>query len=298
MSGSSGGLALTTSSQDVLTGVSGQEGSAYGLVFVNETGTARTATLGYYQQAAGVTTTVKVPVPANSLALYPKPLTLTPGDKITALADAGSALKLLWTYDTDDSSTPVASGFTVKGVYSSGATYAINDVVTFVSATPSKTGAYVSLSAANSAHTPDTSTANWLQLTMPPGAAGAATDVWSGSDNILYLTALALWNAAAPVAVTFAVTQTLNFAAGINFDLDVATANFTLANPTGLKPGQSGRIRIPQDSTGGRTISYGSFFKAAGGAQVLTTTPSAIDILYYFVRSTTEIEYTLSRAFA
>ncbi|GAA0247142.1 hypothetical protein LNAOJCKE_0423 [Methylorubrum aminovorans] len=77
------------------------------------------------------------------------------------------------------------------------------------------------------------------------------------------------------------------------------TANFTLANPAVMKPGQSGRIRLIQDATGGRTIAYGSYWKkAAGDPSALSTAAGAVDILYYDVIDSTTIKYTLSKGIA
>ena len=70
--------------------------------------------------------------------------------------------------------------------------------------------------------------------------------------------------------------------------------NRTLANPTNITAGQSGIIVITQDSTGSRTLSYGSYWKFAGGtAPTLTTTANAVDVLAYYANTTTTITATL-----
>jgi hypothetical protein len=125
-----------------------------------------------------------------------------------------------------------------------------------------------------------------------------ALAIQAGTNDERFVTPKSIFDAAAPVSVAVAASQTLDFATGFNFDLGAATANFTLQNPANAKIGQSGRIRIPQDSTGGRVITYGSWFKAAGGTQALSPAASAVDCLYYFVRDAATIEYSLSRAFA
>ena len=90
-------------------------------------------------------------------------------------------------------------------------------------------------------------------------------------------------------ALTSASTITPDFAASNNFSVTLGT-NATLANPSNLTAGQSGVIAITQDSTGSRTLAYGSKFKFAGGtAPTLTTTASAVDILTYYVESTSRI---------
>jgi hypothetical protein len=91
------------------------------------------------------------------------------------------------------------------------------------------------------------------------------------------------------VALTDGVTITPDFAAANNFSLTIG-GNRTLANPTNLTAGQSGTIIVTQDGTGSRTLAYGSYYKFAGGtAPVLTTTANAVDLLAYFVISSTQI---------
>ena len=90
-------------------------------------------------------------------------------------------------------------------------------------------------------------------------------------------------------ALTDAATITPDFAVTNNYSVTLA-GNRTLANPTNLTAGQSGVIIISQDSTGSRTLAFGSYWKFAGGtAPTLTTTASASDAIVYFVESATRI---------
>lgn len=90
-------------------------------------------------------------------------------------------------------------------------------------------------------------------------------------------------------ALTDGTTVTPDFAAANNFSLTIG-GNRTLANPSNLTAGQSGVITITQDGTGSRTLSYGSYWKfPAGTAPTLTTTASAVDVLAYYVESSTRI---------
>jgi hypothetical protein len=90
-------------------------------------------------------------------------------------------------------------------------------------------------------------------------------------------------------ALTDGATVTPDFAAANNFSLAIG-GNRTLANPSNLTAGQSGAIVITQDGTGSRTLAYGSYFKFAGGtAPTLTTTAAAVDVLAYYVESSTRI---------
>ena len=55
--------------------------------------------------------------------------------------------------------------------------------------------------------------------------------------------------------------------------------------PSNRVKGQSGSIIISQDSTGGRTVAWGSNWDFIGGtAPTITTTANAIDRIDYIVR--------------
>jgi len=83
-------------------------------------------------------------------------------------------------------------------------------------------------------------------------------------------------------------TVTLDLATANNFD-GTLTGNITLANPSNIAPGQSGVIRIINDSTP-RTIAYGSYWKSSSGAlPALTAVAGAVDLLGYYVESATRI---------
>jgi len=62
------------------------------------------------------------------------------------------------------------------------------------------------------------------------------------------------------------------------------TGTTTLNNPTNQVAGQHGVIRIVQDSTGGRTLAFGSNWKFPGGtAPTISTAANAQDLLAYYV---------------
>ena len=89
--------------------------------------------------------------------------------------------------------------------------------------------------------------------------------------------------------LTDGATITPDFAVNNSFTVTLG-GNRTLANPTNLVAGQSGVVIINQDGTGGRTLAYGTYWDFAGGtAPTLTTTASAVDMIAYFVVSTTKI---------
>ncbi len=96
------------------------------------------------------------------------------------------------------------------------------------------------------------------------------------------------------VALTDGATITPDFSTGNNFSVTLG-GNRTLANPTNITAGQSGVIFISQDGTGSRTLSFGSYWKfESGGAPLLTTTASALDVLSYEVVSSTIIAAKLT----
>lgn len=103
------------------------------------------------------------------------------------------------------------------------------------------------------------------------------------------------------VGVTFnATTMTLNCALG-NVFKTTFTANVTAA-PTLSNPndGQTINWFITQDGTGGRTMTWPSSFKwPAGGAGVLSTGVSAVDLLVATYLSSTGFWYaTLTKNFS
>lgn len=90
-------------------------------------------------------------------------------------------------------------------------------------------------------------------------------------------------------ALTDGASITPDFATANNYSVTLG-GNRTLANPTNLVAGQSGVIKITQDATGSRTLAYGSYWKFPNGtAPTLTTTASAVDVLAYYVDSSTTI---------
>jgi len=94
-------------------------------------------------------------------------------------------------------------------------------------------------------------------------------------------------------ALTDGATITPNFNTANNFSLTIG-GNRTLANPTNITAGQSGVIVITQDGTGGRTLAFGSYWDFSGGtAPTLTTAANAVDVLVYYVNSTTSITASL-----
>ena len=98
--------------------------------------------------------------------------------------------------------------------------------------------------------------------------------------------------------LTDGATITPDFGANQNFTVTLG-GNRTLANPTNIVAGQTGSIFVVQDATGGRTLSFGSYFKfPAGTAPTLSSAANAVDRVDYIVRTTTEIHAGFTGAYA
>ena len=84
--------------------------------------------------------------------------------------------------------------------------------------------------------------------------------------------------------------KTINLSQG-NFFKVVLQANTSLTTPSNMVAGQSGVIYLIQDATGGRTVKFSSVWKFPAGVTVIpTSTANAVDLLSYFVRSSTAID--------
>lgn len=68
------------------------------------------------------------------------------------------------------------------------------------------------------------------------------------------------------------------------------TENTTLANPTNLTAGQSGIIVFTQHASSPKTLAFGSYWDfPSGTVPTVTATNSAVDVLAYYVNSSTSI---------
>lgn len=90
-------------------------------------------------------------------------------------------------------------------------------------------------------------------------------------------------------ALTYGTTITPDLTQGNDLAVTL-TGNATLANPSALTPGTSGHLLVTQDSTGGRTMAFGSYYNfGSAGVPTLSTAAGASDIIIYWVASTTAI---------
>jgi len=126
-------------------------------------------------------------------------------------------------------------------------------------------------------------------------AAAVDTDMWAATSTSKAVTPDAVGDMMVSQSLSDGTTITPDFGAGRNFHVTLG-GNRTLANPTNLAAGQSGRIRVTQDGTGNRTLAYGSKWKKPGGTLTLSTSASAVDILVYYVHDTNNIECNLIKA--
>lgn len=143
-------------------------------------------------------------------------------------------------------------------------------------------------------------TLNGAASTTNPGPIEIATaaEFRAGTDTARALGVSETWGAAAEASLSDGATIAVDLSAGINFTVTLAD-NRALGNPTNEKVGQSGYIRIVQDATGSRTLSYGTDWEFAGGsAPTLSTAANAQDLLFYQVLATDRIYATLVKAIA
>ena len=84
--------------------------------------------------------------------------------------------------------------------------------------------------------------------------------------------------------------QTLAYASTINWNVDsgtvasvVLTGSPTMAAPSNLKPGATYVLRVIQDSSGNKNITWNSAFKwPSGVTPVLSTAANSIDLFTFF----------------
>ena len=94
------------------------------------------------------------------------------------------------------------------------------------------------------------------------------------------------------VSLTDAATIAVDLSLGNNFSVTLA-GNRTLGAPTNHNCWSIWCDRGDAGLTGSRTLAYNSMYKFAGGtAPTLTTTASAVDVLAYYVESSTRITVT------
>lgn len=168
------------------------------------------------------------------------------------------------------------------------------DGINWVNRTPANVRADLGAGAAGDALFQDATAAD-ARATLGLGTAATGVigvDVQAYDADTAKTDTVQNWTAAqsgAVIALSDGANISLDLSLSNNFSVTLA-GNRTLDNPTNIVAGQSGVITVTQDATGSRTLAYGTYYKFAGGtAPTLTTTASAIDTLFYYVKSSTEI---------
>lgn len=204
------------------------------------------------------------------------------------------------TFPASTGTVVLTSGATFSGAVSFGSTTTYAGNLTYT--TPSTTTALYeywnngSINVAAIVGYSDSSTAGHLEFHTTTGSTLTERMRIDSSGNVnigttgvatqLYVNKNA---ASGSSALTDAATIAVDMSLANNFTVTLG-GNRTLGNPTNLTVGQSGVIFVTQDSTGSRTLAYSSYWKFPNGvAPVLTTTASAVDAIYYTVRTSTSI---------
>ena len=214
-------IAIGTSDTTIYTCPATLEASVHGLVFANNTGSAVTITLKIYIQSLGTTTTVAtgISVGANTTYTWPKPINVNAGDYIQAAASTGSALVCFYSV-YEGSAAAAAVGFTPRGAWGSGSTYAVNDVVSLSGSS------YLAIQASTNQN-PATQTAYWLVLAAK-GETGAG-DVSGPASSVD--SELALYDSTTGKLIKRATTT--GILKGTSGVLSAATAGTDYVAPAG-----------------------------------------------------------------
>jgi hypothetical protein len=134
--------------------------------------------------------------------------------------------------------------------------------------------------------------------TGPTGVPGTATNTGATGPTGPSVANVALLNTFQTFTATQASTiQALTYAATVTIDLtqgnDAAITlygNCIFANPSTMPIGTSGHIKIAQDSTGSRTITWGTYWKfGSAGTPVLSNAANAVDVLFYWVMDSVHV---------
>lgn len=128
----------------------------------------------------------------------------------------------------------------------------------------------------------------------------ATTANWLANTADRILTTDIVYSSAALVSLTWTSggNTAVDMSTFINATVTASSGNSTLGQPSNTKVGQTGFIRIIQDSTP-RTLAYHADWKFAGGSDpVISTGSGAVDLLFYQVIATNFIYATLVKALA
>ena len=120
------------------------------------------------------------------------------------------------------------------------------------------------------------------------GNAGAITNI--AATNAVQSFTVAQRGTVSALGAVSAGTTTLDLATANNFSLSLpAGGAVTLANPSNQTAGQSGVVTITQNSGTAATVAYGGNWKFQGGAPSVSTTLSSVNVIAYYVESSSRI---------
>ncbi len=130
-----------------------------------------------------------------------------------------------------------------------------------------------------------------------------ASEYRTGTDTSTALQTKLVWDSAAEVTLAYSSTTIGTSGDGTSLNMSkffnavmTLTQNSTLGGPSNVKVGQTGCIRIVQDSTGSRTLSFHADWEFSNGsAPTLTTTANAQDLLFYRVLASGRVYANLAR---
>jgi hypothetical protein len=210
-------------------------------------------------------------------------VTLTTGAGTTVTVDAGDVVQVFC--DGANVKTPGIGGQSIKD-YIAGIAWTYN--AGNLPAQAGNAGKFVKT---------DGTTASWANVTPSDvtGFFASAASIRAGSSTSSALTPGDTYNALAEVTLSDAATIGVDLSAFINARVTLG-GNRTLANPTNPKIGQGGYIAFVQDGSGSRTLTFGSSWKRAGGAPILSVAPGAIDIVVYQVIAANYILYDICKS--
>jgi hypothetical protein len=137
---------------------------------------------------------------------------------------------------------------------------------------------------------------NAIRSIMAQIATAFAGSLALNSITPVTIAGIPLFPGFAPVVLSDAATITPNQASGVNFTLTIG-GNRTLANMTNPQPGSGGVIVITQDGTGSRTLTFGTNYNFPNAVPSLSTAAGAVDVISYFVVSSTVIVCGLTKGY-
>jgi len=120
------------------------------------------------------------------------------------------------------------------------------------------------------------------------GSTGAITNI--AATNAVQSFSVAQRGTVSALGAVAAGTTTLDLATANNFSLSLpAGGTVTLANPSNQTAGQSGVVTITQNGTTAALVAYGGNWKFQSGAPSVSTTLSSVNVIAYYVESSSRI---------